>query len=90
VARCSCASDYAKGSDLIGAAEIFRSLRRGERHEFGTMFGELLELIGGLVAYRGGHLSGRYTTQLDEVLRVKTENQEVRHLRRRHINCGNM
>lgn len=44
--------DYSKGYVLVNAAEIFRSLSRGGRHKFGTIFGEPLDLIGGFVAYR--------------------------------------
>lgn len=44
--------DYSKGYVLVDAAEIFRSLSRGGRHQFGTIFGEPLDLIGGFVAYR--------------------------------------
>lgn len=44
--------DYSKGYVVVDAAEIFRSLSRGERHQFGTIFGEPLDLLGGFVAYR--------------------------------------
>ncbi len=44
--------DYSKGYVLVDAAEIIRSLSRGGRHKFGTIFREPLDLIGGFVAYR--------------------------------------
>jgi predicted kinase len=44
--------DYSKGYVVVDAAEVFLNLCAGERYEFGTIFGELVDGIGYYVALR--------------------------------------
>lgn len=56
--------DYSKGYVVVDAAEVFLNLCRGERFQFGTIFGEVVDSIGSYVTLRAMRERRNIVTEL--------------------------
>jgi hypothetical protein len=64
--------DYSKGYVVVDAAEVFLNLCRGERFQFGTIFGKVIDAIGSYVTLRAMRERRNIVTELPV-----TENEEL-------------